>query len=147
MSAVQFAFVPQADEQIVIPVRELPLKERPVERLYNFGPGALCTMEVLANIVGGSRQIEIAIELQRQFKTVSGIARASIHELTRVPFLGRAGAARIKAALELARRLETDREHDRPQVRSPADAANLVMAEMRLLEQEHLRLIKSVCVC
>ncbi len=30
---------------------------------------------------------------------------------------------------------------DRPQVRSPADAANLVMSEMMTLEQEHLKVL------
>ena len=30
---------------------------------------------------------------------------------------------------------------EKPQVKSPADAANLLMAEMSLLEQEHLRVI------
>ena len=31
--------------------------------------------------------------------------------------------------------------HERPQVRSPADVANLLMLEMGLLEQEHLRAV------
>ena len=31
--------------------------------------------------------------------------------------------------------------HERPQVKSPADAANLLMLEMGALEQEHLRTV------
>ena len=47
----------------------------------------------------------------------------------------------IKAALELGRRLLVTAPHERPQMRSPADAANLLMAEMSLLSQEHLRTV------
>ncbi|MCA9869972.1 MAG: DNA repair protein RadC, partial [Anaerolineae bacterium] len=47
----------------------------------------------------------------------------------------------IKAALELGRRLLVTAPHERPQMRSPADAANLLMAEMSLLPQEHLRTV------
>ncbi len=47
----------------------------------------------------------------------------------------------LKAALELGRRLMTVSPHERPQVRSPAEAAELIMTEMSLLEQEQLRTI------
>jgi len=49
--------------------------------------------------------------------------------------------AQIKAALELGRRLLVSSPDDRPQVLSPGDAANLLMLEMGLLEQEHLRIV------
>jgi DNA repair protein RadC len=58
-----------------------------------------------------------------------------------VPGLGPARAARIKAAFELGQRLYTEPAEERPVVRSPADAANLLMPEMSLLEQEHLRVV------
>jgi DNA repair protein RadC len=47
----------------------------------------------------------------------------------------------LKAAFGLGRRLFVASPADRPQVRSPADAAQLLMAEMSLLEQEQLRLV------
>ena len=49
--------------------------------------------------------------------------------------------ARIKAAFELGRRLLTAAPADHPLVRSPADAANMLMPEMGLLDQEELRVI------
>ena len=54
--------------------------------------------------------------------------------------MGATTAARLKAALELGMRLTMERNHA-DQIRSPADAANLLMPEMSLLEQEHLRTI------
>jgi DNA repair protein RadC len=112
-----------------------------LERLYHYGPGALSTQETLSALIGGQHQIEIAAELIVRFRSATGIAKASIHDLTKVPHLGRAGAARLKAALELGRRLALDTVSDRPQIRSPADAANLLMLEMRGLDKEHLRLV------
>ncbi len=55
--------------------------------------------------------------------------------------MGEAKATQLKAALELGRRLAVVSPQSRPQVRSPADVANLLMLEMSLLEQEHLRAI------
>jgi len=51
----------------------------------------------------------------------------------------KAGAARVQSALELGRRLLQASPEERFQIRSPADAATLLMPEMSLLEQEHLK--------
>jgi DNA repair protein RadC len=121
-------------------VADLPLREHPTERLYQLGPSALATREVLAALIGGSHQLQVADELLVRFQSLHNLARASADELADVPHLGRAGAARLQAALELGRRSLAEQD-DRPQVRSPADAANLVMCDMQLLEQEELRLV------
>jgi DNA repair protein RadC len=55
--------------------------------------------------------------------------------------IGEAKAVEIKAALELGRRLIASSPQEKPKISSPADAANLLMSEMSLLEQEHLRLL------
>jgi DNA repair protein RadC len=47
----------------------------------------------------------------------------------------------LKAALELGRRLSSTQPEERAVVRSPADIANLLLTEMGLLEQEHLRVV------
>lgn len=75
------------------------------------------------------------------FQGLEGLVKASLQELQQVPGIGPSKAAQIKAALELGRRLMTTSPEDRPQVKSPADAAKLLMPEMSLLEQEHLRVV------
>jgi DNA repair protein RadC len=55
--------------------------------------------------------------------------------------LGEAKAAQLKAALELGRRLLAEQPEERVVVRSPQDVANLVLAEMSLFEEEHLRVV------
>lgn len=126
-------------------IKDLPLGERPRERLLYTGAAALSTTELLAIIlrvgVGGESVLAVAQRLLARFDGLAGLARASTVELTAEHGIGEAKVAQVKAAFELGRRLLVTSPVERPQVRSPADAAQLLMAEMSLLEQEHLRLI------
>lgn len=126
-------------------IKELPITERPRERLLYAGATALSTTELMAIIlrtgVGGQSVLSVSQRLLARFDGLPGLARASTAELTSEHGIGEAKAAQLKAAFELGRRLLVASPADRPQVRSPADAAQLLMAEMSLLEQEHLRLV------
>ncbi len=126
-------------------IRDLPADLRPRERMVYAGPGALSTAELLAIIlrVGGRGEsvIRMAERLLVQFGGIAGLAQAGFDELCQQHGVGEAKAAQIKAALELGKRLLVALPQDRLQVRSPADVANLLMMEMGLLEQEHLRTV------
>ena len=126
-------------------IRDLPVDERPRERFIQVGPRAMSTTELLAITlrtgVGGESVVRLAERLLAEFQGISGVARASLTELCQIKGIGPAKAVEIKAALELGRRLLAAAPEERPRVTSPADAANLLMSEMMLLEQEHLRLI------
>jgi DNA repair protein RadC len=124
---------------------DLPQDDRPRERLFARGPAALSNAELLAIIlrtgVPDENVVRVSQRLLSTFGNLSGLAQASLAELTAARGLGPAKAAQVKAALELGRRLLVESPDQRPQVRSPADAANLLMSEMSLLEQEHLRVM------
>jgi DNA repair protein RadC len=126
-------------------IRDMPSEERPRERLRNYGAGALSTAELLAIMlrVGsqGESAISLAMRILAEHGGLSGLAKASFAELQGIRGLGPAKITQIKAALELGRRLLVASPEERPQVRSPADVANLVMIDMCWLEQEHLRLV------
>ncbi len=116
----------------------LPLRERPMQRVAENGADVCNLAEILAAIIGGARQIEVAHGLLSKFNDLTGLARASASELESSTLgLGPAGAARIKAALELGRRVLAETSPDRFRVGSPSDVARLLMAEMAHLEQEH----------
>jgi DNA repair protein RadC len=124
-------------------IRELPLSERPRERLKHAGAGALSNAELLAIIlrIGGRGEnvLDMAQRLLSTYHGLGGLARASCGALATERGVGTAKAAQMLAAFELGKRLLVASPDDRPQVTSPADAANLLMAEMATLEQEHLR--------
>lgn len=124
-------------------IKDLPAGERPRERLEHYGPAALSSAELLAIILRVGTQDENVIRLaQRLLSTYDGLvglAKAPFSELTAIKGVGPAKATQLKAAFELGRRLQVAAPQERPVVKSPADAANLLMVEMGLLEQEHLR--------
>ena len=126
-------------------IRDLPLDLRPRERMLYAGASALNSAELVAILlrVGGRGEsaVRMAERLLAQFGGLPGLAQASLDELCAAHGMGEAKATQVKAALELGRRLLATAPHERPQVRSPADVASLLMVEMGLLEQEHLRVV------
>lgn len=126
-------------------IKDLPVQERPRERLARAGEGALSTAELLAIIlrtgVGGESVLAMARRLLSKFDGLPGLARASFAELRAERGLGNAKTAQLKAALELGRRMLLATPEDRLVVRSPSDVAQLLMAEMAHLEQESFRVL------
>jgi len=126
-------------------IKDMPVGERPRERLQHYGAGALSTAELIAILlrsgVAGESVLHLAERLLARYGGLTGLAQASFAELCQEKGIGPAKATQIKAALELGRRLLVASPQERPQVRSPADAANLLMMEMGLLAQEQMRVI------
>jgi DNA repair protein RadC len=126
-------------------ILDLAVENRPRERLIRVGAKAVSTTELLAIVmrtgVGGENVVRLAERLLATFKDLPGISRASIAELQSVKGVGPAKAVEIKAALEIGRRLMAAAPQERARITAPSDAANLLMSEMSLLEQEHLRVI------
>jgi DNA repair protein RadC len=126
-------------------IHDMPTGERPRERLLHYGPEALSTAELLAILLRtgsrGENVLDLATRLLVEFEGLVGLVRASLSELSALKGVGPAKAAQLKAGLELGRRLLIAAPHERPQITSPADAANLLLLEMAHLEQEHLRLL------
>ena len=124
-------------------IHDLPAGERPRERLEHYGETALSSAELLAILLrtGVAREnvLQLATRLLARYGGLTGLARASFGELRQEHGLGAAKVTQIKAALELGRRWLSASPEARPQICSPADAANLILTEMSLLEQEHLR--------
>jgi DNA repair protein RadC len=123
-------------------VHDLPLSERPRERLFKLGSEALSAQEVLALILGrGIKDESVMVTSQKllsRFGSLKGVANASIEELTRTKGIGPAKAAQIKAALELSRRLEGDAA-DKPKrvLKSPDDVAAEVRSQLKGRKKEH----------
>lgn len=125
-----------------LPFSEWPIGERPIERLDACGAPALSDAELLAVLFSGGRQpAALAQRLIAAFGGWPGLQRATLEELRAVPGLGRARAAQVRAALEIARRVLLAQPGERLQIKSPADAAQLLMVEMSALDQEELRVV------
>ena len=115
----------------------LPCRERPAWRL-SYQPEDCTSLEVLAALIGGSRQFELAQSVLGRLGSIGALARADPNELLGVEGIGPVTAARLLAAKELGKRIAAQHNGDRPVIRSPEDAASLLMPWMQDLEQERL---------
>lgn len=121
-------------------LKSMPLREQPAYRVTQNATACNLT-ELMAAVVGGAKQIEIAQELMTYFNNdIRRLYQAHPAELAKIKGINQATAVRIKAALNLGLRLSLPAE-ERPSINSPADAAALVQSEMALLEKEHLRVL------
>jgi len=124
-------------------IKELPADMRPRERLLQEGAGTLSEIELLAILLGtGSHEktvLELASLILARFKSLRLLVDATVEELSEIKGVGLAKASQVKAALELAKRLSRFTGQPRPVIKSPGDAAGLVMEEMRHLDREHFR--------
>jgi len=123
-------------------VHDLPLSERPRERLLKLGSEALSATEILALILGrGIKGESVMVTTQRllsKFGNLKGIANASVEELTEIKGIGPAKAAQIKAAFELSRRLESSLdESEKPIIKSPQDTIKIVKNRLKGKKKEH----------
>ncbi|HEY5730583.1 MAG TPA: hypothetical protein VIS72_11060 [Anaerolineales bacterium] len=116
-------------------LKTMPLREQPAFRVTQ-NPTACNLTELMAAVIGGQKQIEIAQSLLTSFQNdIRRLYQAHPAELAKVKGISQATAVRIKAALNLGLRLNLPGE-ERPSINSPADAAALVQYEMGLLEKE-----------
>ncbi|MBI3996304.1 MAG: DNA repair protein RadC [Candidatus Omnitrophica bacterium] len=123
-------------------VRDLPLSERPRERLTRLGAEALAEQELLACILGrgiaGESVLVTARRLLATFGTVQGLADASVEQLSSVHGIGPAKAAQLKAAVELSRRIAQATTGARPCIVDTLEAAaSLVRPHLLDKQKEH----------
>jgi DNA repair protein RadC len=126
-------------------LRDLPMGERPRERLATRGPGGLSATELIAVVLGsggtGRSALEVAEDTLARHASLGSLAGATDLELASIPGLGAAKAARLAAAFELGRRSVTDWPAGRWTIRSPRDVVDRLGPDMGRLEREELRVL------
>lgn len=133
-------------------IKEMPEDERPQEKLIKFGPDYLSNAELLALIIRtgnskGDSAIDTATKVLRSLRTandkngLNSLKNANLSNLMEVDGIGEAKAAMILAAVQLGIRLAVSSNGTKIRVTSPSIAANYVLSEMSVLEQEHFRVM------
>ena len=129
------------DEQKQIMVKDIPINERPRERMLHFGSDSLSNAELLAILLrtGSSSDsvLSLAQKVLSEIGSIQALHEIAIEELTNIKGIGPAKAIQIKAAIELGKRVAGQNYMDRVTIRSPKDVADYLMEDLRHLKQEH----------
>jgi DNA repair protein RadC len=123
-------------------IHDLPVAERPRERLQQYGETALSSQELLAVILGrgiaGESVTITAQRLLKEFGDLEGLAEATVEELSHVKGIGPAKACQIKAAFELANRLEGYASvNNRQAIKAPTDVVSFVRNRLKSKKKEY----------
>lgn len=126
--------------QYTITIKELPEEDRPRERLQQYGPSSLSNSELVAILLGGGFRNVSALSLAQLLLQENGglkeLSHAHLEKLTVQKGVGIAKACCLVAAFELGRRAARSSGHERPSIKTPEDAAALLMPKYGNLEKE-----------
>lgn len=117
-------------------VKDLPLDDRPREKLILRGAQNLSDAELLAILLRtGSKNesvIAVAQKLLKEFGNLAVLASKSVEELTHIKGIGKDKAAALVAAFELVRRIEFESKwYSNKKISSPKDIAELYIPLLR----------------
>ncbi|MDF2927308.1 MAG: repair protein RadC [Paenibacillaceae bacterium] len=125
----------------VMTLRDIPQNERPRERMQMQGAQALSNAELLAILLRTGTVAESAVRLAERILgeagSLKGLIDLRLEQLTSIKGVGPAKALQLQAGVELGRRLSRSAPEERHTIRSPGDAAELLMEDMRYLTKEH----------
>ena len=110
-------------------VHDLPVEERPRERLARHGASALATRELIALLVGTGSRATSVLDVADNLLTsgLRELAGRSLEELEGERGVGPAKATRLLAALELGVRLASEERGSLPTLQTPEEAGRYLL--------------------
>jgi DNA repair protein RadC len=120
-------------------IADMPMDERPRERMLMHGADTLSDAELVAVLLGSGVPGKNAIELARELVQggFASLARCEVGQLAKLGGIGKAKATRIIAAFEVARRLASHKPDDPPDFDASIFGRNLI-TRCATLTQERL---------
>ena len=127
-------------------IKEIPLNDRPREKMAANGAAVLTDAELIAILlrtgIAEKYAIDIASEMTADgglYKRLAGITR--LNELTNIKGLGQAKAATVLAALEIGRRIASAKPLEKIHLSCPQDVADFLMPRLRYAAKEQFVVI------
>ena len=130
-------------------IKELPLSERPYEKLEIYGPEKLSNAELIAIVIKSGTKDESSIHIAQRILSLEKangtslkfLQEMSVNELMKIKGIGKVKALQIKAICEIAKRMSSPMDITSIQINSPRDVANLLMDEMKYNKRECVKAI------
>jgi DNA repair protein RadC len=86
-------------------VSDLPIQDRPLNRMVALGGRHLNNYELLALMIGTDNSLILAQSILAKFKTLEELSEATIEQLTQLKGIGKAVASRILSSITFAKKL------------------------------------------
>ena len=130
-------------------MKELPMSERPYEKLEMYGEQSLSNAELLAIIIKTGTKENTSIELAQKVLNLNNskenslrfLQNVSIEELTNIKGIGKVKALQIKAIAELTKRMSMPINFKNIKIKMPQDVANILMEELKYEKREIVKVI------
>ena len=131
-------------------IKELPISERPYEKLELYGAKALSNAELLAIIIKTGTKEKTSVAIAQKVLTLNNgmftenlnfLRELSIEELMQIKGIGKIKALQIKAVCEFATRMNRPTNYRQIQIKSPKDIAKLLMPDVKFLKREVAKVI------
>ena len=133
-----------------IKMKNLPVTERPYEKLEQYGEKNLTNAELLAIIIKSGTREETSVQLaqkilllneNRDKNNLNFLRDITIEELIKIKGIGKVKAIQIKATCELASRMNSIDNYKNITINKPSDVANILFEKMRFEKQEMLKVV------
>ena len=133
-----------------IKIKELPISERPYEKLELYGEKALSEAELLAIIIKTGTKEETAVELAKRVlglneninkNNLNFLREKSIEEFMQIKGIGKVKAIQLKALCEFASRMNKPLDYRKIKIQTAKDIVKVLQDEMKYLKTEQLKLV------
>ena len=125
-------------------IKELPLTERPYEKLEVFGAEKLSNAELLAIIIKTGTKEKSVVMIAQEILNLKGntiddnlrfLQDLSIEDFMKIKGIGKVKAIQLKAVCELTKRISRP-INNKIKIKNSKDVADLLMPEMRYEKRE-----------
>lgn len=135
-----------------VKMKELPISERPYEKLEMYGANTLSNAELLAIIIKSGTKDESSVTLAQKILSLGKsknckednlkfLQELSIEEFMKIKGIGKVKAIQLKATCELAKRISKPIKEIKIKIKTPEDIANLFMDELKTEKREIVKVV------
>lgn len=133
-----------------IKIKELPISERPYEKLELYGEKTLSEAELLGIIIKTGTKNETSVELAKRILSLNEgintnnlnfLREKSIEEFMQIKGIGKVKAIQLKALCEFATRMNKPLDYRKIKIETPGDIAKILAQDMKHLKTELLRVV------
>ena len=133
-----------------IKMKEMPISERPYEKLKMYGAETLTNSELLAIIIKNGTKEKTALDLAKEVlklnenqekDDLSFLQDVSIAEFMKIKGIGAIKAIQLLAVCELVKRINKPINKENIKIKDSKDVAKLLMNELKYEKREKVKLI------